>query len=181
MTEHDPFTSELGTMLKHRLEQMSLQPAPHNDCGCRLQSHEFIPIFSRAESPEELQEMVNAIGAFAYEAALKMETQAAELTPNLQVIEADAAERVRVTAMDYAREILTPSERYLSFVAQVPPEVPPETTWLTLGLVFEVYNNVFAYGVVTSLWAPEDGEDVWRLGDIQKYHSVLDTKNGANT
>lgn len=168
------FASDFGELLTQRLQDLTLEVAPHNDQGMRYLGSEHIPFLARAQSPEELEEVVQLVGRFAFEAATKMETAAATACANLQVIEADVAERVRTHAMDYTREMLTPTERYREYMREQVPEAP-EGIMITLNLSFAVFHNVFAYGVSTSIWAPDpdpESEEVWVLGTIQNFDST---------
>ncbi|MNU19486.1 hypothetical protein D3C71_77140 [compost metagenome] len=171
----DAFATDFNEMLSERLQALKMEAAPHNDQGMRYQASEHIPFFAMAQSPEELEEITQMIGRFAYEAATKMETDAATLCPNLQVLEKDAPERVRTNAMDFALEMLTPTERYREYMRDKVPETP-EGIMVTLNLSFAVFHNVFAYGVSTSIWAPDPdpaSEEVWSLGTIQNFDSTL--------
>lgn len=180
MLTNNPFVEELGGIMNDRLAKMVFGPTEHNAAGIKHSCHEYIPFFSAAETPQELEEVVKTISDFAYEATLKMETLAGELVPNLQVIDKDAAERMRTHAADFVRELLTPTERYKSYVAEKAVTTPPEGTWLTLGVGYALIRNIFVYTVVTELWAPsgEAGEEMWSLGQIQRFDSTVDKVSG---
>jgi len=172
---HSAFAADFGEMLTERLKLLAFQQPSPVDEGKRYETSEHIPFLACAQSPEELEELLAAVGSFAFEAATKMETAAATLCPNLQVIEEDVAEHVRRYAVDYAREILTPTERYKEAVREKMPEGPPEGKLVTLNLAFAVFHNVFAYGISTTIWTsdPNDPEELWDLGTVQSFSSPV--------
>jgi hypothetical protein len=177
MLDKNPLVEELGGVLHDRLAKMTFGPADHNDVGIKHACHEYIPFFVVAENEEELEAMVKVISDFAHEATMKMEVLAGELVANLQVIDKDAAERMRTHAADFARELLTPTDRYKAFISEESSkrETPPEGTWLTLGVGFAIVRNIFVYTVCTELWGPgKEDEDMWSLGQIQRFDSTLD-------